>query len=79
MLPKFMDNGSTGIFYHDIVYQYKRVPDVWREGFLEADWRGVLTVILRFAQDLGARRARPFAALRMTGIISTCLYRKFEA
>ena len=34
---------------------------------------GFLAVILRCAQDLCARRARPFAALRVTGMISKCL------
>ncbi len=35
--------------------------------------RGVLAVILSAAKDLFVRRARPFAALRVTGIISKCL------
>ena len=30
-------------------------------------------VILRCAQDLSADRARPFAALRVTGMLSKCL------
>src|SRR5713101_2473206 len=34
---------------------------------------GVLAVILSAAKDLFVRRARPFAALRVTGIISKCL------
>jgi len=38
-----------------------------------ADVSGVLAVILSAAKDLFIRRARPFAALRVTGVISTCL------
>ncbi len=34
---------------------------------------GVLPVILSAAKDLCVRRARPFAALRVTRIISKCL------
>ena len=34
---------------------------------------GVLAVILSAAQDLCGRLARPFAALRVTGILSKCL------
>ncbi len=50
-------------------------PDVWREGFPSADWRGVRAVILvsrsperseGAAKDLSTRRARPFATLRVT-------------
>ena len=33
----------------------------------------VLAVILSAAKDLCVRRARPFAALRVTGFISKCL------
>ncbi len=59
------------------------IGDVWREGFPEADWRGVRTVILSEAKDLSARRARPFAefplseahGLRVTGSISKYLLR----
>jgi hypothetical protein len=47
--------------------------DVWREGFPKADWRGVRAVILSEAKDLSARRARPFASLRVTGILSKYL------
>ncbi len=35
--------------------------------------RGVLAVILSAAKDLFVRRVRPFAALRVTGILSKCL------
>src|SRR6266851_3179737 len=34
---------------------------------------GVQAVILSAAKDLCVRRARPFAALRVTGLLSTCL------
>jgi len=37
------------------------------------DVSGVLAVILSAAQDLCVRRARPYAVLRVTGIISKCL------
>src|SRR6266446_999003 len=37
--------------------------DVWREGFPEADWRGVRAVILSAAKDLSARRASPSRSL----------------
>ncbi len=35
---------------------------------------GVLAVILSAAKDLCAAVARPFAALRVTGVISKCLF-----
>ncbi len=46
--------------------------------FGEKDFPGenlsaVLAVILSAAKDLCVRRARPFAALRVTGILSKCL------
>src|SRR5258708_26447048 len=46
--------------------------------FGEKDFPGenlsaVLAVILTAAKDLCVRRARPFAALRATGILSKCL------
>jgi hypothetical protein len=44
-----------------------------KAGFPEADWKGARTVILSEAKDLSARRARPFASLRVTGIISKYL------
>ena len=34
---------------------------------------GALAVILSAAKDLCVRRARPFAALRVTGLLSRCL------
>src|SRR2546422_7910413 len=40
--------------------------------FLRTDWRGVLAVILSAAKDLTRRTLRSFAALRMTGLLSTC-------
>ncbi len=57
----------------------KQARDMWREGFPRADLSGVLAVIpsllsgqaLSAAKDLGVRRARPFAALRVTGIFYT--------
>jgi len=59
-----------------LVKEISQKGDVWREGFPEADWRGVRAVILSEAKDLCARRARPFASLRVTGILSKYLLRK---
>jgi len=44
------------------------------KGFPGAGLRGVRPVILSAAKDLFGRLARSFAALRMTGIISKCLF-----
>src|SRR5256885_3685058 len=41
--------------------------------FPRTDRRGVLAVILSAAKDLTRLPKRSFAALRMTGLISTCL------
>jgi len=52
---------ATGILTERTLHDKGNCRDanVWREGFPEADWRGVLAVILSAAKELCGSLARP--------------------